>query len=100
MKNPDEIPEWLVKGITYLLLKVSETINPKNYRPVTCFSATYKLLTSIITDRTYSFLERKKLLPCEQKECRKGTYGCKDQLLINRMIIENCHKKKRSLSTA
>ena len=100
MKNPDELPEWLVKGITYLLLKVSETNNPKNYRPITCFSATYKLLTSIITDRTYSFLEQKKLLPCEQKGCQKGTYGCKDQLLINRMIIENCHKKKRSLSTA
>ena len=88
------------KGITYILPKVSETNNPKNYRPITCLSTTYKLLTSIITERTYSSLEQKKLLPSEQKGCRIGSYGCKDQLLINRMFIENCHKKKRSLSTA
>ena len=35
MKNPEEIPEWLAKGITYLLPKVSETNNPRNYRPIT-----------------------------------------------------------------
>ena len=40
------------------------------------------------------------LLPCKQKGSQKGSYGCKDQLLINRMAIENCHNKKRSLSTA
>ena len=32
--------------------------------------------------------------------CRKRSYGCKDELLIKKMIIENCHKKKRNLSTA
>ena len=57
-------------------------------------------MTYIITERTYSFQEQKELLPNEQKWCRKISYGCKDQLLINRMIIENCHKEKRSLSTA
>ena len=100
MKNPEEIPEWLAKGITYSLPKVSDTNNPKNYRPTTCLSTTYKLLTSIIAERTYLFLEQKRLLPYEQKRRRKGSYGCKDQLLINRMIIENCHKKRQSLSTA
>ena len=101
IKNPEEIPEWLAKGITYLLPKKSETNNQKNYRPTTCFFTTYKLVTSIITERTYSFLEQKELLPCKQKGCRKGSYRCKDQLLINRMIIiKNCYKKKPSLSTA
>ena len=69
MKNPEQIPEWLSKDITYLLPKASETNNPKNYRPITCLSTTYKLLTSIITERTHSFLEQKELLPCEQKGC-------------------------------
>ena len=59
MKNPGEIPEWIAKGIIYLLPKVSETNNPKNYRPIACLSTTYKLLTSIITERTHSFLEQK-----------------------------------------
>ena len=100
MKNSEEIPQWLAKGITCLPPNVSETNNPKNYSPITRLSTTYKLLTSIITEHTYSFLEQKELLQCEQKGCRKGSGGCKDQLLINRMIIENCHKKKQSLSTA
>ena len=38
----------------------------------------YKLLTSIITERTYLFLEQKELLPCKQKGCQKGSYGCYD----------------------
>ena len=100
MTNPEEILEWLAKGITYLLPKASETNNPKNYRPITCLSTTYKLLTSIIMEHTNSFLEQKELLPCEQKGCPKGSYRCTDKLLINRMIIENCPKKKRNLSTA
>ena len=57
-------------------------------------------LTSIITERTYSFLEQKELLPREQKGCRNGSCGYKDLLLINRMNIENFHKKKRNLSIA
>ena len=100
MKNPEEIPEWLAKNITYLLPKTTETNNPKNYRPITCLSITYTLLTFIITERTYSILEQEELLPCEQKRCRKRSYGCKDLLLINRMIIENCHEKKLSFGTA
>ena len=35
MKNPEETPEWLAKGITFLLPKMSETNNPKNYRQIT-----------------------------------------------------------------
>ena len=36
----------------------------------------------------------------EQKGCKKGSYGCKDQLLIDKMILEHCRKMKRNLSTA
>ena len=98
--NPSAAPEWLTEGITYLLPKNDETVNPKNYRPITCLSTTYKLLTSIITDRTYSFLENNDIFPIEQKGCKRGSYGCKDQLLVNKMILEICHRKKRNLSTA
>ena len=36
----------------------------------------------------------------EQKGCRKGSYGCKEQLLANRMIMENMKSRARNLSTA
>ena len=60
----------------------------------------YKLLTSIIKNRTYEFLDINKLFPEEQKGCKRGSYGCKDQLLIDKMILENCKTKHRNLSTA
>ena len=60
----------------------------------------YKILTSIIAERTYTFLNEHQLLPSEQKGCKRGSYGCKDQLLINKMILEDCKTKKKNLSTA
>ena len=80
--------------------KTKETNNPKKYRPITCLPTTYKILTSIIADRTYNHLEANNLLPTELKGCGRGSYGCKDQLLVNRMILENCKAKSKNLSTA
>ena len=100
IKSPEKSPEWLTRGLTYLLPKNNETKNPKNYRPIACSPTTYKVLTSVITERTYTFLEGNSLLPQEQKGCKRGSYGCKDQLLINKMILEDCKNKKKNLSTA
>ena len=100
INDPLQSPKWLTEGITFLLPKNEDTKTPKNYRPITCLSTTYKILTSILTDRTYQFLETNNTLPLEQKGCKRGSYGCKDQLLINKMILENCKSKKRNLSTA
>ena len=59
----------------------------------------YKILTFILIERTYTFLDENELLPTEQKGCKRGSDGCKDQLLINKMILENCRKNKRNLSS-
>ena len=100
MQNPEKAPKWMCEGTTYLLAKSNDTKDPKNYRPITCLSTTYKLLTSVLTDRTYSHLEQNDLFPLEQKWCRRGLYGCKDQLMINKVILENCKKRKGNLSCA
>ena len=100
LEDNGEIPEWLTEGVTYLLPKSEDTKNPKNYRPITCLTTTYKLLTSTMTERMYTFLEKNSVLPTEQKGCKKNSYGCKDQLLIDRMILENCRTSGKNLSTA
>ena len=48
----------------------------------------------------YIFIGNNDLFPIEQKVCRRGSYECKDQLLINRMIIEDCKSKHRNVSMA
>lgn len=57
-------------------------------------------MTSILSDRTYKHLVNNKLLPVEQKRFKKGSYGCKDQLLINKAIIEEAKARKKILTTA
>ena len=82
MKDPNLAPKWFCQGISYLLPKSKDTENPKNYRPIT------------------KHMEQQDIFPIEQKGCRRGSYGTKDQLLINKMILENAHTKHRNLSTA
>ena len=53
--------------------------------------------TTDLADKTYSHVEQKDLFPLEQKGYRSGSYGCKDQLMINKIILENWKKSKRNL---
>ena len=100
MQNLEETPEWKCEGTTYLLTKNNDTKDPKTYRPITCLSTTYKLLKSVLTDRTYLHLEQNDLFLLEQKGYRRGSYGSKGQLMINKMILESCKEKKPNLSCA
>ena len=81
---------------TYLL----KTMTQKTLITIdrTCLSTTYKFLTSVRTERTYSHLEQND--PLEQKGFRCSSYGCKDQLMINKIILQNCKNRKRNLSCA
>ena len=45
-------------------------------------------------------MKKQDIFPTAQKGCRKESYGCKDQLLINKMILENVKSKRNNLSTA
>ena len=100
VKDPKQTPDWLVEGATNLLPKKEETWIPKNYRPIACLQTTFKILISVITDRLYSHLEEEAIMTPEQRGGKKDCYGCKDQLMINNAILENCKKRKKNLSTA
>ena len=60
----------------YIPAKSNETNIPKNYRPMTCLSTMYEILTLIVAERTYNYLDTNNIL--EQKGYKKGSYGCKD----------------------
>ena len=94
MQDPSPTPDWLVEGTTNLLPKKEETWIPKNYRPIACLPTTFKILTSVITDRLYNHLEKESIMTPEQRGGKKDCYGCKDQRMINNVILENCNKKE------
>ena len=61
---------------------------------------TWKLPTGITSDKTYDHSEENKLLREEQKGSSRKCQGTKDQLMIDRCILQNCRKRKTNLSMA
>ena len=91
----------MVEGRTVLIQKDPNKGNTVgNYRPIACLNLLWKLLTAIISDKLYLHLETQDLLPEEQKGCRKGSRGTKDQLLIDKAVIRNCKRRKSNLNMA
>ena len=93
-------PDWLTMGQTKLLPKSQETERPNKYRPICCLSTTYKLLTGLIADAIYCHLDLGNYMENEQKGCIRKKMGTKDQLLINKAILEDAKRRQRNLSMA
>ena len=71
-----------------------------NYRPITCLPLMWKLLTGVIADQICAHLDQEKLLPEEQKGCRKGSRGTNDLLYIDRAVIQEVKSTNKNLAMA
>ena len=60
----------------------------------------WKLLTGIISERLYNYLEETNTIPHQQKGYRRKCRGTKDQLLIDKMVMMNSKRRKTNLSKA
>ena len=58
----------------------------------------WKLLTGAIADQIYAHFDQKKLLPEEQKGCRKGSRGTNDLLYIDRAVIKEVKSRNKNLA--
>ena len=95
-ENPENLPDWFPTTQTYLMPRTKTQRTPKtidqlpaNQHPTRCSRP--KEATPI-SQRMIYYLKNREVVS------RKNSYGCKDQLLINKMIIEDCKKKKKNLS--
>ena len=95
------VPSWLTRGRTSLLQKDKSKGNvASNYRPITCLPLMWKLLTGVIADQIYAYLDQEKILPEEQKGCRKGSRGTNDLLYIDRAVIKEFKSRNKNLAIA
>ena len=95
------MPSWLTKGRTALIQKDKSKGNIAcNYRPITCLPLMWKLLTGVIIDQIYGRLDQQKLLPEEQKSCRKRSSGTNDLPYIDRAVIREVKSRKKNLAMA
>lgn len=93
------IPEWLVTGRTVLLPKTPlPSADPRDYRPITCLPVLYKIITAVVSDLMWPHISQFGILPVDQRGCVPGSLGCKEQLLLNQMVVETARRRKRNLS--
>ena len=71
-----------------------------NFKPITCLPLIWKLLIEILAEELYEHLEKSNSVPWEQKRCRRGSRGTKDQLLIDKMVVKDCNRQLTSLVVA
>ena len=63
LEGEDDLPAWMTYGRTVLCQKDPAKGNAvENYRPITCLPLIWKLLTGIIADEMYIYLESENLL--------------------------------------
>ena len=95
------VPSWLTRGRTSLLQKDKSKGNVEsNYRPITGLPLMWKLLTGVIADQIYAHLDQEKLLPEDQKGCRKVCRGTNDLLYIDRAVIKEVKPRNKNLAMA
>ena len=67
LEGTKEIPCWMTYGRTVLCKKDPVKRNSvEKFRPITCLPLMWKLLTGIISEDMYCFMESENLLPEEQ----------------------------------
>ena len=97
----NKLPAWMTYGHTILCQKdVSKGNAVENYRPITCLPLMWKLLTGVIAEDMYTYLEKENLVPNEQKGCKRNSRGTKDQLLIDKTVLKDCRKRYTNLAMA
>ena len=94
-----ELPDWLITSRTILTAKNTDTHLEKNYRQIACLNTTYKLYTSILNDILNDNCITNNVITVEQAGGKKGSWGCPDQLLINKMGFDEVRQYNRNIFT-
>ena len=91
----------MTKGRTAFLQKDKNKGNIASiYRSITCLPLRWKLLSFVIVDLICGHLGKQKLLPEEQKRCRKRSRGTNNLLYIDRAVIREVKSRKKNLEMA
>ena len=99
ISDAPEYPQWFPQGKTTLIPKPGE-FSSENQRPITCLNTIYKWFTACLLIPTNHHLERNNLMESQQRGAKSGCSGTTDNLLIDRMVTQDCVRGKRNISMA
>ena len=92
-----DYPQWLVLSKTLLIAKNEHTGQAENYRPIAIQNSMYKVLTALLSEFIMDHCTANNIIIEEQAAGKIGSWGCTDQLLINKMVYEEVRKSRRNL---
>ncbi|XP_047546074.1 uncharacterized protein LOC125077984 [Vanessa atalanta] len=99
IQTPNIMPHFVTQGLTFMIPKDTDHQNPAKYRPITCLQTIYKILTGCITELLHEHIAVNNILAEEQKGCRKGRQGCKEQLVIDSVTMKHAISTKKNINT-
>ena len=90
-------PSWLTQGRTVLVMKdPQQGPIPSNYRPITCLSTTWKLLSGILADKIGVHMDE--YMHKAQRGMGGGSRGSKHQLLIDQSVAKDARSRRTNLA--
>lgn len=95
--SDEEYPQWFSEGKTSLIPKPGK-FSSDNQRPITCLNTIYKWYTSCLLVPSDKHLNHYELMEGAQRGARAGCSGTVDNLLIDRAVTLDCHRRNRNLS--
>ena len=96
MKGTIDIPSWIGITRTMLTPKNKNTHQPENYRPIALQNNVYKLYTSVLNYFLQDHCEANNITP-HQAATKKGSWGCTNQLLINKEVMEEVKANRKNI---
>ena len=75
------------------------TPQAQNYMPIALQNTMYKVYTAILAVFISDHCEKNGIITEEQAAGKRGSWGCSDQLLINKMIYDQAAGNRRNLVT-
>ena len=89
-KNEIEMPLWLITTKTSLL-------GPGKYRTIALLNSMYKVYTSILNYFLDDHCRVNNIIGIGQAAAKRGSWGCIDQLLISKAIMEEMASKRKKI---
>ena len=99
LNENQQLSDWLTYRRTVLCQKDRTKCNTViNYQPISSLPSMWKLLTGIISELLYSFVEEEKILHKEQKGCKRNSRGTKNQVLVDKAVLKDCKRRSTKLA--
>ena len=90
-----EFPLWFTGGKTK-----SGEFKSENHRPITCLNTQYRWYTCCLLGQANRHLKDHRLMQSDQRGAKEKCGGSIDNLLIDRMVLQDAQRGRRNLSMA